>query len=90
MRLYDPFQKLEYVSSKHMFIPKQTLPMNDQKRIAKMISILGINEVSFLRRKYFSRMIKHIKTFKLETWDDFPVEDYPTAHAMIKIEECEV
>jgi hypothetical protein len=83
---YNEFEKLEYNSSMHIFIPNSGLPEDVRERIKEMIIVLGINHptIKHMRMSFLTRIMKQIE-FGLETWE-IPVEMFPTAFEMVKRE----
>jgi hypothetical protein len=82
---YDPFQRLEYSLSTHLFIPNSALAEDLRSRISEMIITLGLNHetVRQLRIQRFVPLLKAIKV-GLESWDTVSLKEFPTAFAMIR------
>jgi hypothetical protein len=82
---YDPFRKLEYDVSRHVFIPNSLLSEDLSNRVNNMILILGLNHgtVRQHRVNLLSELLKAIE-FGVETWDSTSPAEFPTAFAMVR------
>jgi len=81
---YDPFRLLEYDEHTHFFIANTDLPEEEQRRITKMITVLGINygPVRYKRSEVLNEKLSEIESGKA-TWNDAPHE-FITSFEMCK------
>ena len=80
---YDPFQLLDYDTETHVFIPHPDLDEEDSNKVFNSINALGINEVSFLRRKSILREIKLV-SLEETSFDNIEIDEYPTSFEMYR------
>jgi len=88
MASYSHAKRLEYDSSKNIFIPNTSLSPDKRARIKIMLDTLGINwgPVREARRIYLAPILKSIE-FGVTAWDNTVAEQFPTAFEMIRIEK---
>lgn len=80
---YNPFVLLDYDTEMHVFIPNPDLNETDSQKVFDSINALGINQVSFLRRK---SILSNIKIIFLEqkSFEDIEIDEYPTSFEMYR------
>lgn len=82
---FDSFLLMEYNLDKHLFQPKLDLSGEISERVKRMIDVLGINRVWYLRKQYFKEKLELIYS-EIKTWDSVAISQFPTAFQMIRKE----